>query len=86
MKYSEIINSGWLSDTDSLRDTFIAWSDSVSNKVFTGKDGAICKTAFDVDYIARNFGDDYIKNEVLKRIPQKRLIEIYNFSKINNRR
>lgn len=84
MTYNKIINSGWFSDTDGLRDALLAWGDSIGGKLYIGKEGAIVKNACDAEYIARFFGDAYIKDEVIKRIPQKRIIEIYNFYKLNN--
>lgn len=79
MTYSEIINSSWFSDIEGLRDALRSWADSVTGKVYIGTEGAIVKNACDADYIANYFTDECIQSEIIKRIPQKRIVEIYNY-------
>ena len=84
-KYHELINSGVMRDKEYVRDALKNFADSVPvNKTYHGKDGAIVKHACDADYIASYFIDDYIVEEMIKRLPQYQIVNIFEQAYADN--
>jgi hypothetical protein len=72
-------------DKDYVRDALKYFADSVPlNKMYHGTDGAIVKHVCDADYIASHFTDEYIVEEMIKRLPQYQIVNIFEQAYAHN--